>query len=174
VIDKLAPHGNPRAVPFTLARMKGNALDFSFSGLKTAVLRWTQARDLGAEIQARKELLAMHPWPAVEQWMAVTPQATLDLLASFQYTVIEELLRRAVAAAESIDARALIVSGGVACNSGLRAAANGLRLAYPVYFPSPELSTDNAAMIAAAAFPKLERGEYAGLNTLAAANLTLA
>ncbi len=92
VIDQLAPHGNPRAVPFTLARMKGNALDFSFSGLKTAVLRWTQARDLGAEIQARKELLAAHPRPAVEQWMAVTPQATLDLLASFQYTVIEELL----------------------------------------------------------------------------------
>jgi N6-L-threonylcarbamoyladenine synthase len=174
VIDKLAPHGNPRAVPFTLAKMKGNALDFSFSGLKTAVLRWTQARDLRAEIQARKELLAAHACPAVEQWIAVTPQTTLDLLASFQYTVIEELLRRAVTAAESIGARALIISGGVACNSGLRATANGLRLGYAVYFPSRELSTDNAAMIAAAAFPKLERGEFAGLGTLAAANLTLA
>src|SRR5690349_6899956 len=58
VIDALAPYGNARAVPFTLAKMKGNALDFSFSGLKTAVLRWTQARDLAAEIQERKNLLA--------------------------------------------------------------------------------------------------------------------
>src|SRR3989441_2879957 len=58
VIDLLAPYGNPRAVPFTLAKMKGNALDCSFSGLKTAVLRWSQARDLAAEVQARKEMLA--------------------------------------------------------------------------------------------------------------------
>ena len=63
----LAPYGNPRAVPFTLAKMKGNALDFSFSGLKTAVLRWTQARDLAAEIQARKELLAANPQPTAER-----------------------------------------------------------------------------------------------------------
>ncbi len=174
VIDQLAPYGNPSAVKFTLAKMKGNALDFSFSGLKTAVLRWTQARDLTAEIQARKELLAAHPQPTIEQWLAVTPQTTHDVLASFQRTVIEELLRRAAAAAESIAARALIISGGVACNSGLRAAARDLHLPYPVYFPSPALSTDNAAMIAAAAFPKLKRGEFTSLNVAASANLTLA
>src|SRR5690349_5762801 len=58
IIDGLAPYGNARGVKFTLAKMKGNALDFSFSGLKTAVLRWTQARDLAAEIQERKNLLA--------------------------------------------------------------------------------------------------------------------
>ena len=174
VIDQLAPHGNPNAVKFTLAKMKGNTLDFSFSGLKTAVLRWTQARDLTAETQARKELLAAHPQPSIEQWLAVTPQTTRDVLASFQRTVIEELLRRAAAAAESIAARALIVSGGVACNSGLRTAARDLHLAYPVFFPSPGLSTDNAAMIAAAAFPKLKRGEFTSLNAAASANLTLA
>jgi N6-L-threonylcarbamoyladenine synthase len=71
-------------------------------------------------------------------------------------------------------ARALIISGGVACNSGLRAAAQNARLPYPVYFPSPGLSTDNAAMIAAAAFPKLARGEFADLDVKAQANLTLA
>src|SRR5580704_12985383 len=98
VIDALAPHGNPRAVPFTLARMKGNALDFSFSGLKTAVLRWVEARDLAAEILARRELLAVKPTPSTEEWLAVTPRATLDLLASFQRTVIRELLRHAAAA----------------------------------------------------------------------------
>ena len=88
--------------------------------------------------------------------------------------MIEELLRRAVAAAESIGARALIVSGGVACNSGLRAATEELNLPYAVYFPSKALSTDNAAMIAAAAFPKLKRGEFAELSAAAAANLSLA
>jgi len=66
------------------------------------------------------------------------------------------------------------VSGGVACNSGLRAAAQSAKLRYPVYFPSLALSTDNAAMIAAAAFPKLERREFSNLEIAAQANLTLA
>jgi N6-L-threonylcarbamoyladenine synthase len=174
VIDRLAPHGNPRAVPFTLARMKGNALDFSFSGLKTAVLRWTQARDLDAEIKARRDLLRSKPQPDDDEWLAVTPKRTLDLLASFQATVIEELLRRAATSAETIGARSLIVSGGVACNSGLRAAAQAARLGIPVRFPSPGLSTDNAAMIAAAAFPKYKRGEFADFTLAAQANLALA
>ncbi|MCS6952170.1 MAG: tRNA (adenosine(37)-N6)-threonylcarbamoyltransferase complex transferase subunit TsaD [Bryobacterales bacterium] len=174
VIDRLAAHGNPDAVRFTLARMKGNPLDFSFSGLKTAVLRWTRERDLTSEIEARRQLLRRNPRPSLEDWLAVTPQTTLDLLASFQRTVIEELLRRAAAAAEQVHARALIVSGGVACNSGLRAAARQLALPYPVYFPSPQLSTDNAAMIAAAAFPKLERGEFDALTLPATARLRLA
>src|SRR5216684_2230157 len=82
IIDQLAPHGNPTAVRFTLARMKGNSLDFSFSGLKTAVLRWTEQRDLTAEIEARKKLTN----PSIEDWLRFTPQVTLDLLASFQYT----------------------------------------------------------------------------------------
>ena len=174
VIDRLAPHGSPQAVRFTLARMKGNALDFSFSGLKTAVLRWTQQRDMQGEIEARRHLLKRNPHASTEEWLAVTPKPTLDLLASFQWTVIEELLRRAVSSADQIQARCLIVSGGVACNSGLRAAARALRLPYPVHFPSPELSTDNAAMIAAAAFPKLERGEFSDSTLKAQANLTLA
>src|SRR5262245_23658267 len=67
IIDALAPRGNPRAVRFTLANMKGNKLDFSFSGLKTAVLRWTEARDLAGEIARRRALLAETPRPATEQ-----------------------------------------------------------------------------------------------------------
>ena len=73
-----------------------------------------------------------------------------------------------------MDARALIVSGGVACNSGLRAAAQAAKLPYPVYFPTPGLSTDNAAMIAAAAFPKLDRGEFASFDLKVQPNLALA
>jgi N6-L-threonylcarbamoyladenine synthase len=174
VIDRLAPHGDPNAVRFTFAKMKGNALDFSFSGLKTAVLRWVEAHDLEADIAARKLLLRENPAPRVEDWLAVTPRRTLDLIASFQHAVIHELLTRAAASAESIGARSLIVSGGVACNSGLRAAAHASRLPYAVHFPSFGLSTDNAAMIAAAAFPKLARGEFATLEIGAQANLTLA
>ncbi len=174
VIDQLAPHGRPRAVKFTLAKMKGNTLDFSFSGLKTAVFRWVQQHDMTAEIEARRDQLRTNPRPTVDEWLAVTPPATLDLVASFQRTVIDELLRRAAPAAESIGARALIVSGGVACNSGLRTAAHAAGLPYPVYFPAPGLSTDNAAMIAAAAFPKFERGDFADLTLAASANLTLA
>jgi N6-L-threonylcarbamoyladenine synthase len=174
VVDQLSPLGNAAAVHFTFAKMKGNALDFSFSGLKTAVLRWVESHEMTAEIAARRTLLRENPSPTPEQWLAATPQRTLDLLASFQHAVIAELLTRAAAAAESVVARSLIVSGGVACNSGLRAAAHAAALPYPVYFPSVGLSTDNAAMIAAAAFPKLARGDFASLDIAAQANLTLA
>jgi len=174
IIDRLAPHGDASAVPFTFAKMKGNTLDFSFSGLKTAVLRWVEARDMADEIAARRALAREQPQPSADEWLAATPRRTLDLLASFQHAVIHELLTRAAAAAETIDARTLIVSGGVACNSGLRKAAQAMALPYPVHFPTPGLSTDNAAMIGAAAFPKLARREFATLDIAAQANLTLA
>ncbi len=174
VIDQLASFGNPHAVRFTFAKMKGNPLDFSFSGLKTAVLRWVEARPMAAEIESRRALRRSVPHPTPAEWLAVTPRPTLDLLASFQQAVITELLTRAAASAERIQARSLIVSGGVACNRGLRAAARSARLPYPVHFPSPALSTDNAAMIAAAAFPKLRRREFASLEIAAQAHLTLA
>jgi len=170
IIDQLAPHGDPRAVKFTLAHMKGNKLDFSFSGLKTAVLRWVEQRDLALEIEARRKLEN----PSIEDWLRSTPQPTLDMLASFQRTVIEELLRRAMASAEEIGARALIISGGVASNAGLRAAARAANSSCPVYFPTPALSTDNAAMIATAAFIKFRSGSFADLTLHASANLTLA
>ena len=170
VLDRLAPYGNPKAVKFTLARMKGNTTDFSFSGLKTAVLRWVEQHDLTAEIEARRVLRnATH-----EDWLQLTPPRTLDLIASFQRTVIEELLRRVSASIEQVGARALIISGGVASNAGLRAAARDANLPCPVYFPTPVLSTDNAAMIAAAAFPKFRRGAFDGFDLRAKANLALA
>ena len=170
VIDRLARHGDPKAVKFTLARMKGNTLDFSFSGLKTAVLRWVEQRDLRAEIEDRRRLRsATH-----QDWLRLTPQPTLDLLASFQYTVIEELLRRASASIEELGARALIICGGVASNAGLRAATRNANLSCPAYFPTPALSTDNAAMVAAAAFPKFYRGAFADFDLRAKANLALA
>jgi N6-L-threonylcarbamoyladenine synthase len=174
VIDRLAPYGNPRAVRFTLAKMKGNAMDFSFSGLKTAVLRWTEERDMAQEVASRRELQRAVPNPTVEQWLTVTPQATLDVIASFQQTVIDELMRRIESCAEGIDARTVIVSGGVACNAGLRQAARRSPVAARVLFPTPGLSTDNAAMIGAAAFRKFAAREFADATLAAKANLSLA
>jgi N6-L-threonylcarbamoyladenine synthase len=179
VVDMLASHGNPKAVKFTIAKMKGNVLDFSFSGLKTAVLRWVESHHLTDEIEARKQLLRSRESQSgavsCDEWLAVTPPATRDLLASFQYTVVDELIRHALHAAETVDGiRSLIISGGVACNSGLRATATQAEIGLPVFFPTARLSTDNAVMIAAAAFPKFRRADFAPLSEAAEPNLALA
>jgi N6-L-threonylcarbamoyladenine synthase len=173
IIDRLAPYGEARAIRFTLAHMKGNPLDFSFSGLKTAVLRWFEQSGLEEEVARRRALLESTPQPSIEQWLEVTSRQTLDALASFQWTVIEELMRRTAASAEQSDARSILVTGGVACNTALRNAAGSSRLPVPVYFPTPALSTDNAAMIAAAAFDKLQRGLTSDFTLRAKANLSL-
>jgi N6-L-threonylcarbamoyladenine synthase len=170
LLDRLAPYGNPRGVRFTRAHMKGNALDFSFSGLKTAVLRWTEANAIEDEIAVRRKL---DPKAPLEDWLAATPPATRDLIASFQQTVIDELLSRIGKLVEAHPVESVIITGGVACNAGLREAAARSRFGIPVYFPTPGLSTDNAAMIGAAAFRKLERGEFAGLDLRAKASLAL-
>jgi N6-L-threonylcarbamoyladenine synthase len=122
----------------------------------------------------RRELLAVNPRPTAQEWREITPQPTLNLLASFQKTVIDELMRRIITAVEQIEAKTVIISGGVASNRGLRNAAAATILPARVLFPAPELSTDNAAMIAAAAFPKYQRRELADLSLAARANLTLA
>ena len=129
---------------------------------------------MDGELAARRALRKATPQPTVDEWLSVTPPRTLDLLAAFQYTVIEELMRRIARSAQEIGARTAIVSGGVASNAGLRAAARAARLPYPVLFPTPGLSTDNAAMIAAAAFRKLKRGEFDDFTLRAQAHLTLA
>jgi N6-L-threonylcarbamoyladenine synthase len=150
--------------------MKGNALDFSFSGLKTAVLRWTEANPIGEEIAVRR---AVPDSASVEDWLAVTPKLTLDLIASFQQTVIDELLSRIEKLSGEHPVESVIITGGVACNAGLRRAAAVSRIGIPIYFPTPGLSTDNAAMIGAAAYRKLERGEFAGMDLRPKASLAL-
>jgi N6-L-threonylcarbamoyladenine synthase len=173
VLDRLAVHGNPDGLRLSRARMKGNELDFSFSGVKTAMLRWSQAREMTEEIAARRELLRRRDRPTIEEWLAVTPQATLDAIAAFQQLVIDELLKRLVVAVEELGAQAVVVAGGVSSNAGLRRAVTRERLGCPVWFTSPSLSTDNAAMIGAAAWPKYERGEFSGYDLRAQAALSL-
>ncbi len=171
IIDKLAPFGNPSGVPLPLVRMKGNQLDLSFSGLKTAVLRHVRSAALDEEIATRRRIFHVGRPPSLEQIRAVTPQPTLDLLASFQRTVLEELVRRARRAVQDQPVRSIIVSGGVAANSGLR--QRFAELSQAVYFPSLALSTDNAAMIAAAAYPRFMRQEFEGFELRAQPGLAL-
>jgi len=176
VIDQLAEDGNPEAVRFSTPAMKGNPFDFSFSGIKTAVLYYLRAHsDLAPEIEARQQALARGERKTAEL-RPLCGRQTVDLIASFQKAVVDDLLCRTLAAAEQFAARTVLVSGGVAANRQLRAAfeAEARLRGLEVFFPSRALSTDNAAMIAAAAYPKLLAGELAGVELNAEANLPLA
>jgi N6-L-threonylcarbamoyladenine synthase len=201
-IDAIARHGNPRAVAFTFgeikpriyrdgsapankkapARTEGPHFDFSFSGIKTAVLRYVETHHMRESIEARREALAHDPSLAPmsegitsEAVIKLCDKQTLDLIASFQYAVVGNLLRQTFAAAESLGARSIVVSGGVAANSELRRRfqAEADRRGLPIAFPSLALSTDNAAMIAAAAWPKLLAKDFASEDLGATPQLRL-
>jgi N6-L-threonylcarbamoyladenine synthase len=174
-IDALARRGDPHAVPFRFQPIKHRGkmheedeapnFDFSFSGIKTAVLRYIETNHMRESVDSRRTVLAAHPeWrPSSEEAAALCDAQTLNLIASFQYAVVGNLLRRTFAAAERFGARGIVVSGGVAANRELRTRfqAEGDKHGLPVAFPSVALSTDNAAMIAAAAWPKFVAGEIA-------------
>jgi N6-L-threonylcarbamoyladenine synthase len=159
VIERLARGADERAFTFPHAQMKDGSLDFSFSGIKSAVRRTVLAEDLA------------HPRPDGAE---PSPRAR-DLVASFQRTVVRILVSRTVRICRREAVRTVLVTGGVACNTRLReefrgrAAEEGLA----VYFPSPEYTTDNAAMIAAAGFLHLERGRLAGPDLNAVPGLRL-
>jgi N6-L-threonylcarbamoyladenine synthase len=176
IIDRLAAHGNAQAVRFNEPKMSGNVFDFSFSGIKTAVLYHLRRNpQIEPEIAARKQALARGDRSA-DALRALSSAATLDLIASFQRAVVDNLISRTLAATEKYSARTVLVSGGVAANSELRRTfeAEGKRLGLEVYFPSRALSTDNAAMIAAAGYARFVAGEHADSTLNAEANLPLA
>jgi len=233
-IDALARHGNPLAVPFAFSQIKTKlhlagktprtkaALTapianlnphflFSFSGIKTAVLRYVELHNLREESHARAARLFpandCHPeraertgvpgdrssslgWgvegPAVPpttptppatkaEALALCPQATLDLIASFQHAVVGDLMKKTFAAAESLGVRRILITGGVAANRELRArfTAEAARRHVRVAFPTLALSTDNAAMIGAAAWPRLQAKEFADQSLSADPSLAL-
>ncbi|MEK6408284.1 MAG: tRNA (adenosine(37)-N6)-threonylcarbamoyltransferase complex transferase subunit TsaD [Acidobacteriota bacterium] len=158
VIDRLAKSGDPRAADlvFTLPRMDSTNLDFSFSGLKTAVLRYV--REKGIEPVANG---------------GEPDQKIVDLVASFQDKVVRSLLARLRAAVRRHHPRTIVLAGGVACNSALRSTIDAEDFGAPVYYPSPILTTDNAAMIAAAGYPKLVRGANHGFEFTASPSMKL-
>ncbi len=192
-IDRLAPHGDPRAIKFPPAQIKhpdrrgrndGKALaadnahprfDFSYSGIKTAILRYVETHAMHATVGARRSALAAIAKPKLEDYLAHADKLTLDLVASFQRAIVEDLVGKTLAAARAYDVATLFVTGGVAANQELRQTfeREGAKQGLPVYFPSRPLSTDNAAMIAAAAYPKFLLKDFAAMDFSAEASLPL-
>jgi N6-L-threonylcarbamoyladenine synthase len=201
-IDALAQFGDPRAVPFSFSQIKtklhlaGKAprtkaartapiagLDphflFSFSGIKTAALRYVELHNLRPKAESRREALFTGSdaptRPTIEDALATCDPQTLDLIASFQHAVVGDLMKKTFAAAESLGVPRILVTGGVAANRELRArfTAEAGRRNLSVSFPTLALSTDNAAMIAAAAWPRLLTRDFANSDLSADPSLAL-
>ena len=151
-VDRAAKEGNPHAVEFPRGKIDGSPYDFTFSGLKSAVLNYiNHAKMTGEEIYVP------------------------DLAASFQNSVVHSLVSRTVAAAKEYGYRKVAIAGGVASNSALRSAMEEAcrRRNLRCYYPSPILCTDNAAMIGAAAYYEYRKGNLAGWDLNAVPNLKL-
>jgi N6-L-threonylcarbamoyladenine synthase len=150
VVDRLAAEGDPEAFALPRPLLHTREYDFSFSGLKTAVVRAIQ--DFGGLARLRESETALK-----------------DLCASFQAAVIDVLLKKTERALKREGLRRLVVAGGVACNRGLRAEAARRLQSVHLVFPPPVLCTDNAAMIGAAAqhLPPLPRSEALALDARA-------
>lgn len=195
IVDRLAPFGDPQAVKFQVAQIKhadrrdhkqgssmrvpadddGPHFDFSYSGIKTAILRYVETQNLKPSIEARRAALAGIDKPTVDEVRSLCDRQTLNLVASFQRTMVSDLVTKTLTAAREYDVQTLFVSGGVAANQELRATFEreaGMQ-GLPVFFPSRALSTDNAAMIAAAAFPKFLRQEFVAMDFSAEAGMAL-
>lgn len=165
-IDRLARGGNPEAVSFSLPKISDGSLAYSFSGLKTAALRYVRERGLApadeAEIERRREDENVGP-------------EIRDLLASYQKAIIDQLLDRMDSVLASRTASAIHLSGGVSCNSELRRRAKEHfeAIGLPVYYPRPDWTTDNAVMIAAAGYWRLKNGQRDPFSLPADPNLRL-
>ena len=158
IIERIAREGNPKAVKFVQAKISDGRPDLSFSGLKTAVARYVRENNIGPLGENEK-----------------STQAIKDLAASFQAAVVKALVGTMEKLAIELAPKTLIVAGGVACNLALKEAAElaADRLKLPVYFPSKLLSTDNAAMIAAAGYFHFMRGDRGDLKMTADVTMRL-
>ena len=188
VIDFLAQHGNPQAVKFPFAQIKHRdrnpqnrhspderRTDFSYSGIKTAVLRYVEVHNMAQSIQRRREFMKTISQPTPQDYLSVCDRQTLDLVASFQRAVVDDLVSKTLSAAIDYGVATLLVTGGVAANSELRTTfdARAADEGISVLFPSRKLSTDNAAMIAAAAYPRFLAKEFAPADVSSDAALRL-
>jgi len=170
-----ASFGSKDTLKFSPVKIKGNPYDFSFSGIKTAVLYYVRAHpEFGDEIETRKRAMQEGRRKAADLLPLCSPR-TLSLIANFQSAVVQDLVTRTLAAAAETGSKTVLVSGGVAANSELRDRFLSRTAAgVSVFFPSRALSTDNAAMIAAAAYPHLLAGDLASPDLNAEPSLRLA
>jgi N6-L-threonylcarbamoyladenine synthase len=178
ILDRLAASAGNAAAPvkFGPTKMRGNTFDFSFSGLKTAVLYHVRENsDYLPEIAVREAAIARGE-RKFEHLLPLCSPKTLTLVREFQNAVVRDLVERTMRAAQELDVPTVLVSGGVAANRQLRAVfeESAHKGGHNVYFPSHALSTDNAAMIAAAAYPRLQNHILADISLNASASLAIA
>ncbi|PJF44523.1 MAG: tRNA (adenosine(37)-N6)-threonylcarbamoyltransferase complex transferase subunit TsaD [Phototrophicales bacterium] len=154
-IQKAAMNGNPTAYDFPRAMMQEPNYDFSFSGLKTAVLRAVRPSVKGRKIQRGEQSL--------KQGELRDDISIADIAASFQAAVVDVLVQKTIQAARDFKAKAILISGGVSANQRLRQQME-TQADIPVYYPPLKYCTDNAAMIATAAYYRYQEGQDDGLD----------
>ena len=155
IIDQLSRTGNPRAIRFPRAILSKNSLDFSFSGVKTAVVNY----------------LKTHPKPPEDD----SEGFIKDIVSSFQEAVVEVLVKKTVQAAQQHGLKRIVLSGGVAANQRLRQRIQeeSLERKLRVFLPSPAFCTDNAAMVGVVGYEYLKRGLRSPLSLNAFSSMPL-
>jgi N6-L-threonylcarbamoyladenine synthase len=155
IIDELSKTGNPKAIRFPRPVLSKNSLDFSFSGLKTAVVNYVKA----------------HPEPPG----GYPEELIKDIVSSFQEAVVEVLLRKTLHAAQHQELKRIVLAGGVAANQRLRERMKeeALQQRLKLYLPSPSFCTDNAAMVGVVGYEYLKQGIRSPLSLNAFSNLPL-
>jgi N6-L-threonylcarbamoyladenine synthase len=159
-VEDWAARGDEKAIPLPLPKMADKSLDFSFSGIKTAVMRYIRENGIP---------------PAAENDAPGSRRDIADIAASFQRCAVAYLVRQTLTAAAEYGASSVLASGGVLCNRRLRETLKnqGESKGFRVYCSSPALSTDNAVMVAALGYEKIREGIRHGLDHAASASLAM-
>lgn len=172
-IEKAARDGDPQAIRFPRALLKGDSLDFSFSGIKTAVLYHINGVPGATRRRKKPPLAASQDNTAARGIESFTPQQIADVAASFQASVVDVLRIKIRRAVRQTGARTIVLGGGVSANAALRDAAGELarKLRCELRLPAPQFCGDNAAMIAGLAYHQLKAGKTAGYDLAAHATI---
>lgn len=158
IIDRLAQHGDPNFVKFPRSYLDKESFEFSFSGIKTAVLYWLRDHNF---------------WPQSGQLSSIDHGLVCHICASFQASVVDVLSRKLVNAVEKFGVNDVAIAGGVSANTGLQRRLRDLstQKGFRLFIPRPEFCTDNAAMVALVGWMKLREGIQSSFELNASANV---